>query len=88
MCARLALPYLKTSALAEVSLFGAIADDERAVEEGDEGNNTNFIEVEIGGGCEGVFRDALKECLEAGASSLSECVGQARAALKECQSGL
>jgi len=69
--------------------IAAIADDEFAVKEGNEGNNTNFVEVEIERpeDCEGVFRDTLKACLQAG-GSLLECVGQARAALKECQEGL
>jgi hypothetical protein len=66
--------------------IGAIADDQRVVEEGNEGNNTNS--VEISGGCEGVFRNTLEECLQVGESSLLGCIGQALAALRECQSGL
>jgi hypothetical protein len=68
--------------------IGAIADDERVVEEGDEVNNKESVEVEIvDGDCERVFRDTLKECHQAGAS-ISECVGQALAAQKECERGL
>ena len=58
------------------------------MKESDENNNSDYVEVEICGGCEGVFRASLKECLEAGASPPLECIGQALAALKECQSEL
>jgi subtilase family serine protease len=69
--------------------IGAFADDEFAVEEGNEGNNTNYVEVEVEGpeSCEGAFRAALKECHQTEAS-ISECVGQALAAQKECERGL
>ena len=68
--------------------IAAIADDEFAVEEGDEGNNTNYEEVTIERPCEGAFRAALQACHEAGGSSVSGCIGQALVALKECQRGL
>jgi subtilase family serine protease len=70
--------------------IGAIADDELAVKEGNEGNNTDYVEVEIEEpeGCEEVFRATLKECLRAGARSLLGCVGQALAAQRQCQRGL
>ena len=66
---------------------GAIADDKFAVEESDEGNNTEYAEVTIEGpeSCKGTFRAALQACHEAGGSSISECVGQALVALRECQ---
>jgi hypothetical protein len=80
------LPFTLPEDLRPGTLYiGAIADDEFDVKESDENNNSDYVEVEIGGGCEGVFLDALKECLEAGASPPLECIGQALAALKECQ---
>jgi subtilase family serine protease len=70
--------------------IGAIADDELAVKESNEGNNSDYVEVRIEGegNCEGVFQATLQECLEAGASSPLGCVRQALAAQKECESGL